>query len=551
MAYTDQQIKDYALQLEQNGASAEEIEAFVSAAVAERGAAPQAPKTPARPVPAAMPQRGMLQRMLQPPVMDVSGASIRDVGAAADVGKQMAAMGVDAGLEAGGATAGQAAGAAAGPLAPVAMPVLGGLGATGGAYLASKRGGEPMTMGRAASAFIGGMVPGGSMAGASGRKVAAEAGKYAAQNMAAATAESVIDERKVPELSRGLVIGGVGALAAPVAKGLDTGTNPLARAERAEASRQAAKRETLKLGRELGYVLPPSVVRPNPANDFINSVGGKAATLQQAVQRNQPITNAAVRDELGLPADTALTPQALEVAKLGPSKTYGEIGALSPQASIALENFKQAQSEAQAQFFIWRNQIKKDASLLESAKQKRADAEAMLAQLKAETVRAGKPELFDKFNEARVKLAQIGLVERAVNKATGDVDAQILGDAFDAGEKLTGNLEKIGRFANAFKQAVREASESPPSGVHQLLPMMATAAGGAGVATHGPQGLAYAAPFLLAPPAMRQIALSAPYQNAFVNYTAGATRQDVPAMLARFMTQGAGRQEPRPVPYRQ
>lgn len=56
MAYSDDQIRNYALQLEAKGASAEEIESFVASAVAERERA-----VPAAPEPAAAPQADMGQ----------------------------------------------------------------------------------------------------------------------------------------------------------------------------------------------------------------------------------------------------------------------------------------------------------------------------------------------------------------------------------------------------------------------------------------------------------------------------------------------------------
>jgi hypothetical protein len=189
---------------------------------------------------------------------------------------------------------------------------------------------------------------------------------------------------------------------------------------------------------------------------------------------------------------------------------------------------------------------------LAKAKEAQKDADRSFLQLEAEAKAANKPDLGTRFQEARVKLAKIGLVERSINKGTGDVDAAVMGRAYDAGEKLTGNFEKIGRFQNAFSQMVKDASLSPPAGVNQLLPILAgTGAMYAGARSGSPAiGAGVIAAYLGGPEAARRTMLSGPYQNNFVNYSYGATRQDAPAMLAQFAGKTVGRDATRPVPYK-
>lgn len=469
-----------------------------------------------------------------PPAMGLSAANL------GKMGRAVAGVITDSGMEGAGATGGQAVGAATGPFAPVAIPVLGGVGAAAGNILGQIRRGQPLSAGEAGGAFVGGMIPGAPMAGAGVKTVAKEMGKQGAGNLVAATVQTGISEGRVPTLGEAELAVGAGALGTIGAKILDRGGNAIAAAEALKRSQDATRRETLKLGKDLGYVLPPSVVRPSTGNDLLNSFAGKAATAQEAVRRNQPITNAAVREEIGLMKGDALSPQALNVARLGPNAVYAKIAAVSPQAKISLDSFKQSQADANSLFSQYRSQFPKDPAILQAAKQKQIDADDAMVQIDQEVTQAGKPNLVADFTEARQKLAKIGLVERSLNKGDGNIDAKVIGDAYDAGEKLSGNFLKIGRFQNAFSAAVREASKTPPSGVNQLLPFLAGGAATQGMMMQDPRGALAAAAILGGPRIAREAALSPMIQRGLTpGY--GPTRQDIPAMLARFTTQAAGR----------
>lgn len=452
----------------------------------------------------------------------------------------MANLGLRGGLPA----AGQAIGAATGPFAPAMVPTLGGaLGGIGEA-LAQFREGK-IRPGAILGGVVGGAIPGAPLAKAGVGAVLKEGLRQGVGNVVAKNTETLVDNGRVATLGENTLAGGAGVVGTGLAKGLDKGANAVMLAEALKRSQDATRRQTINLGKELGYVLPPSVLRPNPGNNLLNSVGGKAAMAQEAMLRNQPITNKAVREELGLPADTALSPPALNAARVGPNSVYGEVSALSPQTAIMLDDFKQAQSDANTLFTTYRNQFPKDPSVLVAAKQRQVDADDAIKMIEKEaaTLKAG--DIVDRFKEARIKLAKVGLAERALNKGDGNIDAKVIGDAYDAGEKLTGNFEKIGRFQNAFSSALREASKVPPSGVNQLLPVLA---GGAGAMTHGVPGVVAAtAATLAAPPLARQFGLSRMVQKNLVP-SYGPQRQDMAAMLARFAANAAGRQDGEPDP---
>jgi hypothetical protein len=94
-----------------------------------------------------------------------------------------------------------------------------------------------------------------------------------------------------------------------------------------------------------------------------------------------------------------------------------------------------------------------------------------------EASKAGNPELLGRLREARTGLAKNYTVERALNIGSGDVDAHVIGRLLDKGSPMTGGLETIGRFAEAFAPYSREASKIPTPGVSKVEGLAAAALG--------------------------------------------------------------------------
>lgn len=99
-----------------------------------------------------------------------------------------------------------------------------------------------------------------------------------------------------------------GKLGAYLSKKLATRAATRAAKETANAARNA----TLGAGREAGYVVPPSSVNPSGVNRAVEGLSGKIATQQAAAIKNQAVTNALAKAELGLADDAALTPATLK-----------------------------------------------------------------------------------------------------------------------------------------------------------------------------------------------------------------------------------------------
>lgn len=440
------------------------------------------------------------------------------------------------GLEGGGATLGQAIGApfefAGG------MHIGGALGGAGGNALAQfTTPGKKFSVGEMLAAGATGAVPGASLAKAGASQIFAQGAKYAGANLIGKGLQTGIDEGRLPTLKEGAIAAGAGALSAPLSKFLDRGTR--AEVARVAAQQDAVRRETLKAGRGLGLVVPPAAVAPNAVTNTLQSLAGKAATAQEAILRNQPKINAAVRSEIGLPADAPLSPISINTARVAPNLVYEKIARSSPEAAGLLAEFKQASADANELYAAYRVSPIKDPSLLAKAKAAEIDADA----LKSGLGQVVSPALMKEFDSARTLLAKIGLADRATRVGDGNVDAKVFGDALEHGEKLTGNLLKLGRFQSAFGRYVKEAATTPPSAVDNLK-MFARfgLGGGAGYAAGGPMGaIVGTLGMAAAEKGARSAILSKPFQSRFATPYYGPSLEDVPAGLARLGAESAGR----------
>jgi hypothetical protein len=285
-------------------------------------------------------------------------------------------------------------------------------------------------------------------------------------------------------------------------------TNSLKRAQEQSVVRDA----TLKQAQDAGYVLPPSQVQGSFIGNRLESLSGKAALDQSAVQKNQQITNRLAREEVGLPENSPITPAALDARRDAISGPYKQLAAISPSAAKALERLKDARSNAKDHWASYdRNARPEDKR--EAVKY---DQQAQMLEtfLEKEATRRGKPQLVDEMREARQGIAKTYDVERALNVGDGNVDARILGRALDRGKPLSGGLEVVARFAEAYPQLTRSQAGNPTAGVGALEMYGGLGMGLGGASMFGPGGWALGAlPFIR--PGVREALLSGPYQRTF------------------------------------
>lgn len=297
----------------------------------------------------------------------------------------------------------------------------------------------------------------------------------------------------------------------------------------------AVRDETLKMAKEEGYVVPKSAVDPSFVNNRLESIAGKAAIGQQAAVKNQQVTNAIARREAGLAPNQAISEEALAAASQKASAPYREVAAISKSAAADLEALKQTRADANAYYKHYN--VSADPASLVKAREASAQAATLEKQIEQAAISAGKPSLVLDLKKARQQIAKINDVERALNVATGDVSASILGRALDKGKPLTGGLETAGRFAQAFPSYAREGAAVPTPGVSKSEALASMILGLGGHAALGPMGWALAGAPLASGP-IRSGLLSQPYQNAFINpsYASGALETSSP--LQRAINQG-------------
>lgn len=316
----------------------------------------------------------------------------------------------------------------------------------------------------------------------------------------------------------GAIAPGVISLAGNIGKSIGEKAAATKAENLAKFNRGAPMRETLKNAVDAGYVIPPNMVNPSTKNAIIESFSGKQATSQIASVRNQDVTEKLVRQSLGLADDAPLTKSALEQIRKVEGGAYKRVGELSPASEYDLEALKKARNEAQG----WFNAYNRSASPTDLAKAKdfRDTAEMLELRLESHAKDAGKEALIPALREARKQIAKTYTIERALNDATGTVNAKVIGRLFDKGKPLSDGLDDVGRFASGFPSIAQPPQQMGSPAAHNLRSMASMLAGGGGLAAAGPMGLAAAALPFAAGPLSRSIMFREGAQRGLANQAA-------------------------------
>jgi len=324
--------------------------------------------------------------------------------------------------------------------------------------------------------------------------------------------------------------------------------------------------QSIQQARDLGYVIPPTQANPSMLNRVMEGVAGKISTAQNASARNQQLTNELAAKSLGLPKDTAITPEVITNLRTTAGNAYTNLG-LSGQviadksyinalddiakpyltamqgfpdsppspvinlvqslkspsfdASSAVEKIKQLRTSADDAFRTGNSDIGR-------ASKKAADA--IEGALETHLSKTGQSDLLSKFRDARQLIAKTYTIEKAANTTTGTIDAKKLAAQLQRGKPLSGELKSIAQFSQAFPKA-SQATETMGS-LPQLSPLDYVAGLLGGVSTTG--GLGAAA--ILARPALRAAALSSPVQNRLIQGTAAPYLTQNQRNLAQLLT---------------
>jgi hypothetical protein len=335
--------------------------------------------------------------------------------------------------------------------------------------------------------------------------------------------------------------------------------------------------EGARKGLEAGYVIPPTQVKPSLLNRLLEGVAGKASTAQNASFQNQQVTNNLANVALGLPKETVITPQILNNIRNNAGQAYESLGIsgtikTSPKFGQALDEipvYKDAikaekdfptgkkndiievidslrsptfdVSSAVSKINVLRGNADKAYSAGDKplGKANKAASEVLENTIENYLANTKQTELLQNFRNARQLIAKTYSVEKALNPASGTIDAKKLAQQLKANKPLTGELKTAAEFSSQFPKATQttEAMGSLP----QISPLdvggaVLTSGGAylAGGEAATPLGFAT----LLARPAFRSAALSSPVQQRLINQ--GRNMNPDYSNLARMlMLQGA------------
>jgi hypothetical protein len=259
----------------------------------------------------------------------------------------------------------------------------------------------------------------------------------------------------------------------------------------------ANRDETLKLGRDAGYVALPTDVGGRRTGRFLEGVSGKFKTEELASARNQQVTNNLTKRYLDLPEDTPLTTEVLENARTSVYPAYeaiAETGTISLgnknpfsnivtginkvtggknalmqdipdtytiDAATAIQKLKELRSDGSAYLRSGTNIMKPNPKEVARGNRYLAEADKLEKAIENHVVKLGQPELINQFRDARRYIAKTFTVEKALNPQTGTVDAKKIAKQLDQGVPITNELALVGKYAKAFPKTTKVVAEAP------------------------------------------------------------------------------------------
>lgn len=300
----------------------------------------------------------------------------------------------------------------------------------------------------------------------------------------------------------------------PAARVAGLGKSSAAKAfARAKEEALNAKRDAgLTVANKEGLRVPPSQADSGWIMRLIEGLAGEPKTAKLASQKNAPILNSLIRRDVGLPDDVPISRQALADIRKTEGAAYDkvkQVGQVAPDAKYFDDFAKITKSYDQsAKDFAHRSEnpfkktldgLTKDkdgnpkagfdaASLVEEVKLLRSDADKAYRQgdpglgkafktaaqamddmleRHIQQLAANDPQmagLVSDYQAARVRIAKTYAADKALNDATGNINAAVYAKAFKEGRPLTGEAAKVGRFAEQFPRSAQRTEKLGSTG---------------------------------------------------------------------------------------
>jgi ribosomal protein L29 len=329
------------------------------------------------------------------------------------------------------------------------------------------------------------------------------AGQTAYGTMLAAAEPTMGDESRVSNMA----VGGLTGLAVPtgvkIASALRQDPASLAKQQAVNATKDATTLEALKAG----FTIPRSMYNASFLTNRLESISGKAATKQQAGAENQKITNDLTRKYLGVSEDTPLSPDLLEQLRTAHAAPYrdasalpaGQVGTTSTKSLATggttqspiiktgeqlVDELKIAREDARA---AWKasKMSEKPAQARQQAEQLDSNVATLENQLDELAKLHNQPDLVQRLNQARQNIAKVHTIDKAMNDATGEINAQELLKLQNKNTPLTGEAKQIADFASAYPEISKPGAKIPTAGVSKSEALAALLLGGVGHAATG------------------------------------------------------------------
>lgn len=342
------------------------------------------------------------------------------------------------------------------------------------------------------------------------------------------------DESRISNALTSGLISGIVPTTLKVANALRQDPALLAKQQAVNATKDATTQGALNAG----FTIPRSMYNPSFLTNRLESIAGKAATKQQAGAENQNLTNDLARKYLGLAEDTPLSPDVLEQLRNSHAAPYREVAALPsvqvPSSQSAILGSKQTRNGAEILDELkttrdvsrssWKSINNGTASNANETIKEAKLADAKIAKLETEledlAKANNKPDLVQRLNEARQNIAKVHTIDKAMNDATGEINAQGLSTLQKKGVPLTDEAKQIADFASAYPELAKPGAKIPAAGVSKSEALAALLLGGVGHAATGNfMGTLLSTLPLLSHPA-RAVALSKTLQK-MPNYDQG------------------------------
>ena len=305
--------------------------------------------------------------------------------------------------------------------------------------------------------------------------------------------------------------------------------------------------EAIQKAREMGYVIPPTQANSTLLNKALEGSSGKISTAQNASAKNQEVTNKLAAKSLGLPEETVISPELLTSIRNTAGQAYENLklsGTVktSPKFVQALDNIKPYKDAVQAAKDFPDEAANPIIKIIDSLKRPnfdvnsavskinilRNDADLAFRQGDKALAKANKDasqvlentienhlantkqtDLLDKFRDARTLIAKTYSVEKALNPASGTIDAKILANQLKNKKPLSSELKSIAEFNLQFPKASQTTEKM--GSLPQISPLDFATGIIAGSNTGG-----LGAGTMLARPMARSAALSPYVQNRLI-----------------------------------